>query len=97
MIELLEGNHHYLNLFPYGEPQLGKRGVYREMGDADQARQLAMLWALTLSDGRHSLLDIAERSGVDFELIRDVADTLANCGILEESRTQPEPERASIP
>jgi aminopeptidase-like protein len=84
VIEILEGNRSYQNLFPYGEPQLGKRGVYREMGDADQTKQLAMLWVLSLSDGRHSLLDISERSGVDFQLIRWGADVLADCGVLKE-------------
>jgi aminopeptidase-like protein len=84
VIEILEGNRSYQNLFPYGEPQLGKRGVYREMGDADQTKQLAMLWVLSLSDGRHSLLDISERSGVDFQLIRWGADVLAGCGVLKE-------------
>jgi aminopeptidase-like protein len=89
LVEILEGNRTYQNLFPYGEPQLGKRGVYREMGDADQARQLAMLWALTLSDGRHSLLDIAERSGADFALVRDAAAVLVNCGVLKEAGMTP--------
>jgi aminopeptidase-like protein len=84
VIEILERNRSYQNLFPYGEPQLGKRGVYREMGDADQTKQLAMLWVLSLSDGRHSLLDISERSGVDFQLIRWGADVLAGCGVLKE-------------
>jgi aminopeptidase-like protein len=83
VIETLEGNRSYKNLFPYGEPQLGKRGVYREMGDADQAKQLAMLWVLALSDGQHSLLDIAERSGIDFELAQGVADVLVSCGVLK--------------
>jgi aminopeptidase-like protein len=97
LVEILEGNRCYQNLFPYGEPQLGKRGVYREMGDADQIKQLAMLWVLSLADGRHSLLDIAERSGVEFELIRSVTDLLANCGILEETAMHRGPESASIP
>ena len=88
MIAILEGNRSYLNLFPYGEPQLGKRGVYREMGDADQAEQLAMLWVLSLSDGRHSLLDISERSGFDFELVRSVADILTRCTILRDANDQ---------
>ncbi len=88
LIEILEGNRCYQNLFPYGEPQLGKRGVYREMGDADQNKQLAMLWVLSLSDGRHSLLDISERSGVDFDLVRAGADLLANCGIIREIGSQ---------
>jgi aminopeptidase-like protein len=84
LIDVLEGNRCYENLFPYGEPQLGKRGVYREMGDANQARQLAMLWVLALSDGQHSLLDIAERSGADFEMVRDVATMLCRCEVMRE-------------
>ena len=38
---------------------------------------MALLWVLNLSDGAHSLLDIAERSGLDFALIADAAETLA--------------------
>jgi hypothetical protein len=36
----------------------------------------ARLWVLNLSDGEHSLLDIAERSGISFSIIRDAADLL---------------------
>jgi aminopeptidase-like protein len=85
VIETLEGNRCYRNLFPYGEPQLGKRGVYREMGDADQTEQLAMLWVLSHSDGAHTLLDIAERSGIDDAVIRRVAAVLAECQILQDT------------
>ena len=38
---------------------------------------MALLWVLNLSDGRHSLLDIAERSGLGFAAIADAADALA--------------------
>jgi aminopeptidase-like protein len=30
----------------------------------------ALLWVLNLSDGRHSLLDIAERAGLGFQPVR---------------------------
>jgi aminopeptidase-like protein len=64
--------------------------LYREMmGDADKATQLAMLWVLSLADGRHSLLDIAERSGIAFPLIRDTVGVLANCEILKAVESQP--------
>ena len=67
---MLEDNARFVNLNPKCEPQLGKRGLYRAMGGAlDRAsREMAMLWVLNLSDGRHSLLDIAERAGLQFEL-----------------------------
>jgi aminopeptidase-like protein len=38
--------------------------------------EFALLWVLNLSDGRHSLLDIAERSGLSFEAVRKAADDL---------------------
>ena len=43
-----------------------------------------MLWVLNLADGKHSLLDIAERSGMDFELLQSVAVVLARAGLLVE-------------
>jgi aminopeptidase-like protein len=68
-----------VNLSPKGEPQLGRRGLYDAIGgQADKAeRQMAMLWVLNFSDGAHSLLDIARRSGIRFATIADAAETLA--------------------
>jgi len=37
---------------------------------------LALLWVLNLSDGSHSLLDIAERAGLPFPVIRRAANAL---------------------
>ena len=85
VIEVIENNGRYLNLNPKCEPQLGKRGLYRAMGglpDAGQ-RELAMLWVLNLSDGKHTLLDIAERSGLSFTLIRQAATALIESHLLE--------------
>ncbi len=81
----LEGNAVYENQMPFGEPQLGKRGLYKAMGAVAEdvkARQLAMLWVLNLSDGTNSLLDISERSGISFSLIRQVADILVSHKLL---------------
>jgi len=78
VLDVLEGNVTYVNQSPKGEPQLGKRGLYGTMGGQGGGRQheLALLWVLNLSDGEHSLLDIAERSGLPFETIRTAADAL---------------------
>ena len=35
-----------------------------------------MLWVLNLSDGHHTLLDIAEKSGMSFDVIKYAVDTL---------------------
>ncbi|MGA6161377.1 DUF4910 domain-containing protein [Amycolatopsis magusensis] len=82
---VLDRDRTYVNLSPYGEPQLGKRGLYDSLGgrsDAKQA-QLAMLWVLNLSDGEHSLLDVAQRSGLPFDSVAAAADALHDAGLLE--------------
>ncbi|HSR92983.1 MAG TPA: DUF4910 domain-containing protein [Gemmatimonadales bacterium] len=86
VIDVLEGNRRYLNLNPKCEPQLGRRGLYRTIGgdDAGRARELALLWVLNQSDADHSLLDIAERSGVSFADLREAADALLAAGLLRE-------------
>lgn len=88
VFNVLEHNKTYLNQNPKGEPQLGKRGLYRTIGgpNGSPSHELAMLWVLNLSDGQHSLLDIAERAGLRFELIQDAARALASNGLLTESR-----------
>lgn len=82
---VLDGNRRYLNLSPYGEPQLGRRGLYDSLGgrsDAKQA-QLAMLWVLSLADGEHDLLEVAERSGLPFPTVAGAADALHGAGLLK--------------
>ena len=85
ILDVLEHDNTLMNLSPKGEPQLGKRGLYRATGGgAAGDAQLAMLWVLNQSDGSHSLLEIAERSGLPFEAIREAADWLRDVGLLAE-------------
>jgi aminopeptidase-like protein len=42
-----------------------------------------MLWVLNLSDGHYSLLDIAEKSAISFEIIKSAADALLQHQLLE--------------
>jgi aminopeptidase-like protein len=88
VIQIFEKNGYYMNLNPKCEPQLGRRGLYRQMGGVKDAsaREMAMLWVLNLSDGRHDLLDIATRSGIPFEQISLAVDALDSCGLLESLR-----------
>lgn len=84
-VQVLEGNGTYRNLKPYCEPQLGKRGLYRATGGGSLHDEInARLWVLNLSDGEHSLLDIAERSGVPFAAIYDAAKVLRASDLLAE-------------
>jgi aminopeptidase-like protein len=45
---------------------------------------MALLWVLNLSDGDHTLLSIAERSGLRFDAIHEAAALLAEHGLLRE-------------
>jgi aminopeptidase-like protein len=86
ILDLLEHNRTYRNLSPRGEPQLGKRGLYRGIGGADPGtEQLAILWVLNQADGSNTLLDIAERSGLTFAEIRRASDALLDAGLLLEA------------
>jgi len=83
VVMVLENNRRYRNLNPYCEPQLGKRGLYRSTGgEPIEAEINALLWVLNLSDGSHSLLDIAEQSSLPFEMIHNAAGKLQENGLL---------------
>jgi aminopeptidase-like protein len=89
--DVLEDNRRYRNLSPFCEPQLGRRNLYRSIGGHTIDEEIsARLWALNLSDGEHSLLDIADRSGLPFTVIRDAAELLCENKLLAVV-----PERAS--
>lgn len=83
IIRILEQNHFYLNLNPKCEPQLGRRGLYRQMGGtSSKAQEEALLWILNFSDGKNSLLDIAERARMEFNGLDDAAQVLLEHGLL---------------
>jgi aminopeptidase-like protein len=88
IVRVLEADRTYVNRCPYGEPQLGKRGLYHAVGGPEgaAAHEMALLWALNLSDGRHGVLDIAERSGLTFETVDRAVTALRDQGLLEETR-----------
>ena len=84
IFDLLETNRSYKNLSPFCEPQLGRRGLYHSTGGTSPETEInARLWVLNMSDGNHSLLDIAERSGLPFSILNDAADLLSRNGLLE--------------
>ena len=84
VVFILENNSRYLNLNPKCEPQLGRRGLYEQVGGKTQPRrEEAMLWILNLSDGEHSLLDIAQRSGMPFPDLFSAAELLEEHRLLK--------------
>jgi aminopeptidase-like protein len=84
VFEVLEGNRRYENLLPKCEPRLGKRGLYGTVGGQSHADdwQMSLLWVLNLCDGRHALLEVAERSGLPFTSVRRAAQALESAGLL---------------
>ena len=89
ILEVLEGNETYVSRNPYGEPQLGRRGLYRAISAGapreDEVTERSTLWVLNLSDGDHSLLDIAERADLPFSTVRHAADLLLEHDLLAEA------------
>ena len=86
VIDVLEKNRTYVNTNPKCEPQLGHRGLYEALGGSKNAKanELAMLWLINLSDGEHTLLEIAQRANIKFAHLWPVAQTLAQHGLLKE-------------
>jgi len=84
LVNVIERDVTYVGRCQKGEPALGRRGLYATIGGRQAAgrEQMARLWVLNLADGQHSLLDMAERSGMPFEEIHAAADVLATAGLL---------------
>ena len=87
VFEVLEHNRVYCNQNPKCEPQLGRRGIYSQIGGRTDGKtlELALLWVLNLSDGENSLLDIAEKSNLNFSSVSNAAQTLLKTGLLQEA------------
>ena len=89
MFQVLEAQPPLPEPEPQMRAELGKRGLYRTTGDltgGGKVQELPMLWVLNLSDGEHSLLDIAERSGYPFGAILRAAEALQGVELLREVR-----------
>ncbi len=82
---VLDSDRTCRNLQPFGEPQLGRRGLVSSHGtrEANESLRAALLWTLNLADGRGTLLDIARRSGLPFFQIQEAAELLGRHALLE--------------
>jgi aminopeptidase-like protein len=84
----LDVNVTYRNLLPYGEPQLGKRGLLPSYTagrayDGDTERRAAPIkWLLNLADGDNDLLAVAERSGLDLQALHSTAQACLAAGLV---------------
>ena len=90
IIEILEEDALVHSLAPFGEPMLGKRGLYPMLGGGlgtpgnDQSfnRLGTILWTAFLADGQHTLLDISEQTNRPFKEVLDVARQLVEKGLI---------------
>jgi aminopeptidase-like protein len=84
-INHLENARFFLNRNPKCEPQLGKRGLYSQLGGLrTKVFEKNLRWVLNYSDGKHSLEDIADLSMMAYDDIEQCAEILKDQKLLEE-------------
>jgi aminopeptidase-like protein len=87
LLDLLDGNCTYQRVDGRGEPQLGRRGLYRAIAgqrEAGGATQMDLLWFLNLADGRNSLLDMAVRADMPFARLEAAAQLALDAGLVRQ-------------
>ncbi len=90
IVSVLDANRLPVSLSPKGEPRLGKRGLYGDLGGTGPGRfEHALLWVLSLADGEHDLLSIAERSGTSFDTIERAASELERVALVCTADSRP--------
>jgi aminopeptidase-like protein len=85
LLDLLDNNRMYQRVDGRGEPQLGRRGLYRAIAgqrEAGGATQMDLLWFLNLADSKHSLLDMAIRANVPFARLEAAARVAMDAGLV---------------
>lgn len=83
VIECLEGNERFKTTV-YGEPQLGKRGLYPTLSTKRSGAVVRnMMNFLVYCDGTKTALDIADLIGVPLWELSETIDTLKREGILQ--------------
>jgi len=81
-IESLEADTRY-EATTIGEPQLGRRGLYPTLGQKDTRKLVEnTLNVLAYSDGRNSLIEIADRIGCPVTDLSTIAQRLQEAGLL---------------
>jgi aminopeptidase-like protein len=84
IVEALEANETFEATAPWGEPNLGSRGLYPTTGGAAHREQrLAdMMHVLNFCDGGPDLLAVADRAGRPIAALAEIADRLCEHGLL---------------
>lgn len=87
IINVIENNAFYLNLFPFCEVQLQKRGLYPEFKPGVNIHDslYPILWILNLSDGASDLIDIANQSKMPFKRLVETIEILLEKNVIAKS------------
>ena len=67
---------------PFGEPQLAKRGLYASDRTSVSSSTASILYILAYADGRHSMLDVAERAGCPIWSLLEPLDSLLRANLV---------------
>jgi aminopeptidase-like protein len=88
IIKAIELNDYYINLSPYCEPQLGKRGLYPNEGtkEAKGIELEKIMYLLNYCDGKYSLLDISKKLGVSILELESPLRTLIENKLIASSK-----------
>lgn len=87
IVDSLDTEAVYRRVDGRGEPQLGRRGLYEMIGGhhrAGGASKEALLWMLNLADGKHGLVDVADRAGLSLSEVRTAANIAREAGLIVE-------------
>ncbi|MFN0202208.1 MAG: DUF4910 domain-containing protein [Bacteroidia bacterium] len=86
MLKAIELNEIYVNKIPYCEPQLGKRGLYPDMGAISFRQGIEfthnLLHFLTYTDGEHDLIDLADKRNRSVLAFEEVIARCKNANLI---------------
>lgn len=87
IIEVLELSGSYVRADPRCEPQLSRRGLYPTLGGSKvaDAQVRRLMYLLNYSDGRHDLIDIADRLGEPVWALAEAVDDLRRAELIRET------------
>lgn len=85
IVQLLEQNRVFASTNSKGEPQLGKRGLYPTLGGQKEIENevRAIMWALSFCDGRHGILEIADRANLPLAAVQSAIEKLTAARLIE--------------
>lgn len=80
-----EANKKYVNTNPHCEPMLGKRDLYNSIGASTSMENTihSYLYLLNFSDGKHDLVDIANKMNVSVYGLLEKVEKLKSVGLLK--------------